>query len=85
MTNPTPYTDADDETRARPVRGSTSAYPGTPLWVKVAGIVTLVLILLVVIGMFVLGGSHGPSRHVPSGSGSSYTQAMASGVLSKQP
>ena len=36
-------------------------YPGTPRWVKVSGIVTLVLVLLVVIVMVASGGNHGPS------------------------
>jgi uncharacterized membrane protein len=42
-------------------------YPGTPRWVKVSGIVALVLVVLVVIVMVVSGGNHGPSRHMPSG------------------
>lgn len=45
---------------------------GTPRWVKVFGIVTLVLVLLVG-GLLIFGGSsHGPGRHagghaLPSG------------------
>jgi hypothetical protein len=38
----------------------------TPLWVKVFGIIALVLILLV--GIMLLsggGGEHGPGRHMP--------------------
>lgn len=42
-------------------------YPGTPRWVKVFGIIALVLVLLVVIMMFIVGGPHGPGRHIPSG------------------
>lgn len=43
--------------------------PGMPRWVKVLGIVALVLILLLVILMLVADpdGGHGPSRHLPSG------------------
>ncbi|MFS0577308.1 hypothetical protein AB1K83_16955 [Sporosarcina sp. 179-K 3D1 HS] len=41
----------------------------TPRWVKVSGIVTIVLVLLVVIIMFVSGGKHGPGRHMPSSIG----------------
>lgn len=38
--------------------------PSTPRWVKVFGIVTLALVLLV--GVAVLtGGEHGPGRHTP--------------------
>ncbi|MCQ3973430.1 MAG: hypothetical protein DPW09_08305 [Anaerolineae bacterium] len=40
----------------------------TPRWVKVFGIIALILILLVVIIMFTgVGGPHGPGRHLPSG------------------
>jgi hypothetical protein len=39
----------------------------TPRWVKVVGIVALVLVLLVVIRRFTgVGGPHGPGRHIPS-------------------
>ncbi len=41
-------------------------YPGTPRWVKVFGIIVIVLVLLVVAMMFI-GGEHGPGRHTPSG------------------
>ena len=40
------------------------AYPGTPRWVKVSGIVVLVLVLLAVVIMVTgVGGQHGPWRH----------------------
>jgi hypothetical protein len=42
-------------------RGSTA---GTPRWVKVFGIVALVVVLLLVIVLLTRGpGGHGPSRH----------------------
>jgi hypothetical protein len=41
-------------------------YPGTPRWVKIFGIIALVLVLLVVIMIF-LGDNHGPRRHILSG------------------
>jgi hypothetical protein len=44
-----------------------SPYPGTPRWVKVFGIIVLVLVLLVVARMFIGGGEHGPGRHAPTG------------------
>jgi hypothetical protein len=44
-------------------------YPGTPHWVKVFGIIGLVLVLLVVIMMIIGPGDHGPGRHAPSGGG----------------
>jgi len=42
-------------------------YPGTPRWVKVFGII--VVVLLVVGLMFIGGGEHGPWRHTSSGDG----------------
>ena len=54
-------------------------YPGMPRWVKVFGIVVLVLVLLFVARMFIGGGEHGPGRHGPSGSAGS--QGLTSGVM----
>ncbi len=45
----------------------TDETPGTPRWVKVFAIIALIVVLLVVIVMVVGGGTHGPSRHLPSG------------------
>jgi hypothetical protein len=42
-------------------------YPGTPRWVKVFGIIVIVVVLLVVGLMFIGGGEHGPGRHTSSG------------------
>jgi hypothetical protein len=40
----------------------------TPRWVKIAGIIALVLVLLVGIIMVTgIGGEHGPGRHIPRG------------------
>jgi hypothetical protein len=41
--------------------------PGAPRWVKVLGIIALVVVLLVVVTMFIGGGEHGPGRHTPFG------------------
>lgn len=41
--------------------------PGAPRWVKTAGIVAAVVIVLGVIVMALAGGDHGPGRHVPGG------------------
>ena len=55
------YSDSDDDT----ARGSIPEYPGMPRWVKISGIIALVLVLLVGIMLVTgLGGSHGPGRHV---------------------
>jgi len=64
MTDSPPDPDARADTRAGPGRGLTTS---TPRWVKVFGIIALVLILLVVVMLLIGGGSHGPGRHTPSG------------------
>lgn len=40
-----------------------SPYPGTPRWVKVIGILALVVLLLLVILIVAGNGTHGPRRH----------------------
>jgi hypothetical protein len=49
---------------AEPDPGTT---PGTPRWVKVVGIIAVVLLLLLGI-IILIGGEHGPSRHAPPAS-----------------
>jgi hypothetical protein len=39
-------------------------YPGTPRWVKMFGIIGIVVVLVLVIMIF---GSHGPGRHTSPG------------------
>lgn len=46
---------------------SLPASPGTPRWVKLFGIIALILVLLVAV-MLLSGGEHGPGRHMPSAS-----------------
>ena len=53
-------------------------YPGTPRWVKVFGIIVIVLFLLFVGRMFI-GGEHGPGRHTPFGDAGA--QVAASSVM----
>jgi len=53
----------DPDTGAGPGRVATTS---TPRWVKVLGIIALVLILLVVVMLLIGGGSHGPGRHTSS-------------------
>jgi hypothetical protein len=40
---------------------------GVPRWLKLSGIIVIVLALLVGIMLLAGGGGHGPSRHAPSG------------------
>ena len=51
-------------------------YPGTPLWVKVFGIIAIVVVVLVAAVMFI-GGEHGPSRHTPSGDAGSQVPSLS--------
>jgi hypothetical protein len=43
---------------------------GTPRWVKVFGIIALIVVLLVVVMLIVGRGGHGPGRHALGGDGS---------------
>jgi hypothetical protein len=52
-----------------------STPPGMPRWVKMLGIITLILILLV--GIMLLTGEHGPGRHAPSADASRETPRSA--------
>ena len=65
MADLSPHPGTDDDIGVGPDRGSTTS---TPLWVKVFGIIALVVVLLFVILLFTRGpGGHGPGRHAPSG------------------
>ena len=57
------------------------SYPGTPRWVKVFGIIVIVLILLVV-ARVLIGGEHGPGRHTPTGDAGS--QVLPPGVMEER-
>jgi hypothetical protein len=61
MADRPPYPGSGDVPRGGPDRGSPA---GTPRWVKVLGIIIVVLLLLVGI-MVLIGGEHGPGRHAP--------------------
>jgi hypothetical protein len=39
------------------------ALVGTPRWVKISGLVALVVLVLFVVVLVVGGGEHGPGRH----------------------
>ncbi len=38
---------------------------GIPRWVKAAGLIIALVVLVLVVTMLVSGGDHGPSRHAP--------------------
>ncbi|MFF5035564.1 hypothetical protein [Nocardia salmonicida] len=46
----------------------------TPRWVKVTGVVIAILVALLVIGLLVGGGEHGPGRHVSSAEVAEYVR-----------
>ena len=57
--------DTSDDTRVRP---PADRPPSTPRWVKVFGIIAIVVVLIfVVIQLTGVGGGHGPGRHAASG------------------
>ncbi len=66
------HPDTGADAGARSYRGPTT---GTPRWVKVFGIIALVVVLLVVIVVSAQGsgGGHGPGRHTPSDAGGGAT------------
>ena len=76
MAHPHPYPDTGDDTGTGLGRELT---PGTPRWVKVFGIVALVLALLLVVLLLTSGGQHGPGRHIPSGDAGTDTALIAGG------
>jgi hypothetical protein len=48
--------------------------PSTPRWVKIFGIIAIVLILLfIILKLTGIGGEHGPERHFSSDNYSLYT------------
>lgn len=51
-------------------------HPGAPRWVKVFGVIALVLVVLLTIALLV-GGEHGPGRHTSSGGAAGSLTLMA--------
>ncbi len=57
--------DTGDDTRVRP---TVDRPPSTPRWVKVFGILAIVMVLIFIVIQFTgVGGGHGPGRHTPFG------------------
>ncbi len=59
-----PDPDPKRDTGGGPDRGRTV---GTPRWVKVFGVIAIVLVVLVVVMLVTGGGKHGPGRHTGAG------------------
>jgi hypothetical protein len=55
--------------------------PSTPLWVKIAGAVALLVVLVFVFLLVVGGGAHGPNRHTSHTSRASDSTAVASNLI----
>jgi len=69
----------DDPEVAGRVEADREAMPRTPRWVKVFGIIAIVVVLLFIILMLTRGpGGHGPGRHF--GSGSSNSEQLRAGI-----
>ena len=69
------------QTPLEPGHGSTS---GTPRWVKVFGIIALVLALLFGISLLT-GARHGPGIHTPSGDAGGYSPHSSVTEHTQQP
>lgn len=52
----------------------------TPRWVKMFGIIAIVLVLLVVLIMIISGGEHGPGRHIKSDDAVGQTLLLKEGI-----
>jgi hypothetical protein len=57
------------------VRPTEDRPPSTPRWIKVSGIIVIVLLLLYgILELTGVGGNHGPGQHKPTGNVSGQTQ-----------
>jgi len=65
------------QTHVGPARRSNTSTPG---WVKMFGIIALVLVLLFVILLLADPGRHGPGRHTQSGDPGRHTSPIEHGV-----
>ncbi len=72
MSDPPSYPGSDDVTGAGPDLRPT----GSPRWVKVFGIIALVVVLLLVV--LLLSGGHGPGRHTPGDVGTTPSSGVHS-------
>jgi hypothetical protein len=71
---------------ADPPRNTAADAAGTPRWVKVAGIIALVLVLVfVVLKLTGVGGSHGPGRHATGADTSRGHTRPPPGITHSQP
>jgi len=81
MADPPAYPDTGDDTGVGPDGGSTT---GTPRWVKVFGIIAVVVVVLFVVLLVFGSGGHGPGRHTLEG-GSNTTSDTPGGHTGPPP
>lgn len=65
MTDPPSDSTTDLDTGDTGAGSARESTTGAPTWVKVFGILALVLVVLVIIVLLTGGGGHGPGRHTP--------------------
>ena len=56
-------TQAQEPEPTRDAGASSDQPPGVPTWVKISAIVVAILVVVVVVAML-MGGNHGPGRHM---------------------
>ncbi len=77
MGDPPPYLDTGDDTGDDTgVEFGRGASTSRPRWVKVFGVIALVLVVMfLLLRAGVFGGEHGPGRHTPAGDRSAVNAA----------
>lgn len=60
----------DPPSDSGPGPGNRSVPPGMPRWVKIFGLIALLVIAVLILVMLLVGGEHGPGLHAPSGDSS---------------
>lgn len=61
--------------------GKAESPPGVPRWVKVSGLVILIVAVVLVVVMLVVGGEHGPGQHTGAESATGLVASAAPGDL----
>jgi hypothetical protein len=77
--DPNGHEGSDADTRGAPA----ASQPGTPRWVKVAGVIALVILVMLVVALL-SGGKHGPGRHALD-TGAPQPLAVASSFADQMP
>jgi hypothetical protein len=58
---------------------------GMPRWVKISGVIALVVIILLAVMLFAGRGGHGPGRHAPGVDESGRHTGPPPGITHRQP